>query len=227
MAERPLIEILAEVPDHRKSQGKRYSLAAVLGLSCAAMLCGCTSASAIVQWGWDHLGEVTQELDFQRDQIPCVATVLTIFRRLDVEAFETKLAQWVQLIHAPIQQLGQLQGVAVDGKTLRAASKMDPPGVHLLAALGQELGLTLGQQAVRKASAPGHEIPTTLMLLKRMPLQDLVITTDALLTQREIAQTILEGQGEYLMIVKENQGTLYEDVQMLFRDRSDYPGGSG
>jgi predicted transposase YbfD/YdcC len=182
------------------------------------MLCGCTSASAIVQWGWDHLGELTQALGFKQDQIPCVATVLSIFRLMDVETFESKLAGWAQATHKAAVEAGQLQGIALDGKALRVTSKIDPPGVHLLAALGHELGLTLDQQAVSDASTKGHEIPTALELLKRMPLEGLVVTMDALLTQREIAQAIVDRHGDYLMVVKENQPMLYEDLRVMFSE---------
>src|SRR5262249_23737763 len=45
-----------------------------------------------------------------------------------------------------------------------------------------------------------------------------VVTTDALLTQTDIAQTICDAGGEYLLVVKENQPTLLEDVTILFAD---------
>ncbi len=48
---RHLLEMLAEVPDSRKSQGKRHPLDAILGLTVVALLCGYRSYSAIAQWG--------------------------------------------------------------------------------------------------------------------------------------------------------------------------------
>ena len=47
-------------------------------------------------------------------------------------------------------------------------------------------------------------------------LRDRVLTMDALLTQRQVAQTIVDKGGDYVMIVKDNQPTLKEDIELVF-----------
>jgi len=47
MMVRPLIEILAEIPDFRKAKGKRHPLSSILAMACAATLCGYKSYGAI------------------------------------------------------------------------------------------------------------------------------------------------------------------------------------
>ncbi|MBA3439157.1 MAG: ISAs1 family transposase [Pyrinomonadaceae bacterium] len=91
------------------------------------------------------------------------------------------------------------------------SSKRDAPGAHLLSALGHRLGLTLGQQAVADKI---NEIGAIGDVLRALVLENGVITMDALLTQREVAQTIVDGGGDYLMIVKGNQPSLQDE--MLF-----------
>ena len=57
-----------------------------------------------------------------------------------------------------------LEGLALDGKTLRGSQKQGAPGAHLLSALGHRLGLTLAQHAVADKT---NEIPVVMALLRQ------------------------------------------------------------
>ena len=102
--------------------------------------------------------------------------------------------------------------MAVDGKTLRGSKKQGAPGTHLLSVLAHRLGLTLTQQAV---AAKTNEIKEVETVLSQIVLTGRVVTMDALLTQRQVAQTIVDAGGDYIMIVKENQPQLKADIELV------------
>src|SRR5262244_2056071 len=210
----PLIEVFAEIPDFRRCRGKRHPLPAILSLACCAMLCGYRSYSAIAEWGRNYGAGMAHALGFTHNT-PCAATLHTVLRHVDRDEVEGKLGAWAEgvVVSTPGAPSAGEAAVALDGKTLRGSRKQGAPGVHLLSALSHHLGLTLAQQAVDDKT---NEITQVETLLGQLVLQDRVVTMDALLTQRHVAQTIVEQGGDYVMIVKENQPQLHADIELVF-----------
>lgn len=210
---RPLIEVLAEIPDFRSPHGKRHPLGAILALACSAMLCGYRSYTAIAEWGRHYGAHLVQALGFTH-RSPCAATLHTVLRRVDREAVEATLGAWAEgLLGEAPQPEGGEDALAIDGKTLRGSQKQGAPGVHLLSALAHRLGVTLAQQAVDDKT---NEIPVALELLQHLVLEGRIVTMDALLTQRQIAQQIVGAGGDYVMVAKANQPQLLEDIATVF-----------
>jgi len=210
---RPLIEVFAEMPDFRHNRGKRHALTAILALACSAMLCGYRSYTAIAEWGRNYGAPLMQALGFTR-RPPCAATLHTVLRGLDREAFETHVGAWAEGLLAGTPPAPDTEeAIAVDGKTLRGSKKQGAPGAHLLSALAPRLGLTLAQHAVADKT---NEIPAAIELLRHLVLAGRVVTMDALLTQRAIAQQIVDAGGDYVRVVKDNQPQLREDIATVF-----------
>ena len=210
---RPLIEVLAEIPDFRRNRGKRHPLGAILALACSAMLCGYRSYTAMAEWGRHYGAHLVRALGFTH-RAPCAATLHTVLRRVDREAVEAQLGAWAEglLGEAPQPEAGE-DAIAIDGKTLRGSQKQGAPGVHLLSAFAHRLGVTLTQQAVDDKT---NEIPVAVELLQHLVLEGRIVTMDALLTQRQLAQQVVDAEGDYVMVVKENQPQLLEDIQTVF-----------
>lgn len=211
---RPLIEVFAAMPDFRKPRGKRHPLAAIFALACCAMLCGARSYSAIAEWGRNYGTRIAQALGFTHST-PCAATLHTIFRHVDRDEFEAHLGTWADSIVGSLPDAPARRGpvVALDGKTLRGSKKQGAPGTHLLSALAHQVGVTLAQHAVDDKT---NEITAVETLLQRLVLDGRIVTMDALLTQRHVAQTIVDKGGDYVMIVKENQPQLRADIELVF-----------
>jgi predicted transposase YbfD/YdcC len=212
----PLIEVLVEMPDFRKSRGKRHPLSAILALACAAALCGARSYSAMADWGRNYGQALAQALGFRHAKTPCAATLHTVFRHLDVELFESRLRQWAErVLCADPCPPDQDEVIAIDGKTLRGSQKQGAAGTHLLSALSHRLGLTVGQQSVDDKTNETFAIED---LLDVLVLKGRIVTVDALNTQRFIAQTILDWDADYVMLVKENHPEMLADIELLFQE---------
>jgi hypothetical protein len=150
----PLLPALAAIPDPRRASGRRHPLPAILTLACAAMLAGADSLLAIAEWGRDpNAGApLARRLGFSRDRTPCVATLHRVFRRLDTAAFERAVGAWAAQVAAVLGPPGDLSGVAVDGKTLRASRRPEVPAVQLLSADGATVPLVIMTHTAQEAN---------------------------------------------------------------------------
>jgi predicted transposase YbfD/YdcC len=87
---------------------------------------------------------------------------------------------------------------------------------HLLSVSTHTTQETLAQVRVEEKT---NEIPVAQALLPALPLAGRVVTAEALHTQVETAQVLLDQGADYLLVVKRNQGRLYDDCAAYFSDR--------
>ena len=203
-----LREALDGAPDHRMSQGRRHPLGAILSLAVCAMLCGARSLYAIAQWGRDHGDATGQLLGFEPGKTPCAATFHRVFKDMDASAFEAVLREWLMNSEADPGE-----ALSLDGKTLRGIHGEKMPGAHLAPAYATRSGAVLAQAA---APGKGQELAAAKAALGQVPLEGRIVVADALLTQREVCRRIVEGGGDYLLPVKENQPSLRQDLAEAF-----------
>ncbi len=191
---RPLIDVFAAIPDFRQSRGTRHALSALCALACCAMFCGYRSESAIAEWGRNDGARMAHALGFTH-ATPCAATLHTIFRHVNRDEFEAYMGAWADRVveRLPTTAETPAAAVALDGKTLRGSTKPGAPGMHLLSALAHHVGVTLAHHAVDDKT---NEIIAVETLVHQLVLEGRVMTMDALLTQRHVAQTIVDKGGD-------------------------------
>ena len=104
--------------------------------------------------------------------------------------------------------------VSIDGKTIKGTMDAeDPRGEHLLVAYLPSEGIVLLQVA---AGNKDNEISVAPTLVRGLDLRGKVVAADAMHTQREFSAQILQAGGEYLFLVKDNQPSLRDEIELLF-----------
>ena len=66
--------------------------------------------------------------------------------------------------------------------------------------------------------AKSNEITAIPELLKVLDISGCIVTIDVMGCQKKIVKSIIEGNGDYIITLKKNQGKLYQDVAQLFKE---------
>lgn len=210
-------ETLGALPDPRRSQGIRYPLRTVVVTALMAMVCGCDDAEAMALWGQAHEGWLAGFLELPHGA-PSQDVYLSVLAALDPDAFQSVFRSWVALLTLRLRP--EKRHLAIDGKTSRRSldKANNKSAVHTVSAWMSECGLVLGQVQRDETS---NEITAIPELLRVLDLKGATVTVDAIGCQTEIAHTIVDGGGDYLLSVKGNQPTLKQDIEVLFQQADD------
>ena len=209
--ENSILQDFADLEDFRIERNRIHPLINIVTIAILGMICGADTWVDIERYGQakaDWLGEF---LDLKYG-IPSHDTFGRVFRWLDEDAFRACFVRWTARVCLATK--GKV--VAVDGKKLRRSgdSLHAKDGIWMVNAWAVENRMVLGQQKVDDKS---NEITAIPELLAQLDLTDCVVTLDALNTQTAIAEQIVKSQADYILSVKANQGTLYEDLVDLFQ----------
>ena len=204
-----LLDLLAQVPDPRKRRGRRHPLAGLLGTGIAAVIAGSRSFAAIGQWAADAGPDVLAVLGAVRGAAE-ESTFRRAFALVSADVLDRVLGAW--LWTRAVQAGGRLV-IATDGKTVRGAKNKEGKAPHLVAALAHGIGAVPGQVAVDEKMQRDPRGAGAAEGIRRPGRA--VFTIDAMHTQHDTAQAILARQADYVMTVKANMPTLYQQLKKL------------
>jgi predicted transposase YbfD/YdcC len=202
--------------DPRHTRNRKHLLIDVVVIAICAMVCGCDGPTAIHRWAANRLDWLKGFLPLANG-IPSRDCIRRLLMALKPEAFQKCFQDWIT--HA-IQRDGDgpARLIAVDGKTCRrshdAAHGLGP--LHIVSAWASEEGIALGQVATDEKS---NEITAIPLLLQQIELADTLVTIDAMGCQKEIARAIVEGGGDFVIAVKDNQPGLREAIAGYFLEQ--------
>jgi predicted transposase YbfD/YdcC len=193
----------------------RHLLMDILVIAVCAVISGAEGWEDIEEYGQANAVWLGDLLDLPHG-IPGHDTFRRVLSRLDPEELTQCFMAWTQA-------LSEVSGgdmVSLDGKTLRHSfdRASSTAAIHMVSAWASANRLVLGQLKVEEKS---NEITAMPKLLQLLDLKGAVVTIDAMGCQKEIAKTITERGADYVLALKANHPTLYEEVTLWLNDARD------
>ena len=206
-----LREALRSLPDPRKRRGIRHRHLSILAVAICAVVSGARSYLAIGEWAANCTQNMLKRLGCRKSPHtdkyipPSEPTLRRTLQETDAEVVDRALGEWLGKLH-----MDQEKAIAMDGKTLKGAKQTNGRQVHLLSAFLHRQGVVVSQKQVDEKS---NEITAAIPLLETLDLKGKVVTADAMHTQRELVNYLVEKKGaDFLGMVKDNQPTLHQDI---------------
>jgi predicted transposase YbfD/YdcC len=193
----PLLDLLAEVPDPRRAQGKLYSLPHVLLFSIFAIVTGCNSSRGIVTFIDVHRRKLNEAFGLTWRRAPAHTAIRYILQRLDPASVEASFRRHAALLQAARATSGQ-GSIALDGKTLRGSFDhyRDRAAAQVLSAFATDTALVLAHIDIPEKS---NEIPAAQKLLTELGLAaGAIVTMDALHCQKK---PYVDGPGGARLLI--------------------------
>ena len=199
-------EHFVDIEDYRRTASTSHRLSHIIFITLCGAIAGANSLKGVAEYAKDMEEWFVSILELQHG-VPSYATFWLLFKYLEPEPLSKCFINWVQ----SIAQQSDGKCIAIDGKAQRGTAKAGEPNsfVHIVSAWASQEGLTLGQL---KVDGKSNEITAIPELIKLVDVKDAVVTIDAMGTQKEIAKALVEKGADYILALKGNQSSLYDEV---------------
>ena len=208
----PLLDHFQDLEDPRWDRYKLHKLDDLLFITICAVICGADGWEDIEAFAHAKEAWLRGYLELPGG-VPSDDTFRRVLSRIDPDAFEACFRQWT----CSVVEQTDGEVIAIDGKTLRGSydARNEKAALCMVSAWASVNRLILAQEQVSDKS---NEITAIPALLSALELSGCIVTLDAMGTQREIARQIIDGGGDYVLALKSNHPTLYEDVRTFFEE---------
>ena len=205
--------------DKRQEWKVKHNLVDILVIVMLAILTGHNDFEEMVIFAEARI-EILRKYIKLENGIPHKDTLKRVIAIIDPIQLNLVFYSWLANIvnkknHVFLDEINKI--VAFDGKTICGSDNIYNKALHILTAFDTENELALGQLPVDEKT---NEIKVMPELVNLLDLKDTIVVADALNCQYEIANAIIGKEGNYVLALKSNKGTLYDDVKKYFDEKS-------
>lgn len=207
------IEYIESDVDTRQQKKVRHRLKDIIVIVLFALLANADDWVEIGIFAVYHEEYLRKYISLENG-VPSHDTIQRVMAIVSPDIMQQIMAKWQALLNSEEgESLRKI--IAIDGKTMRGNTQNGSKPSHIVSAWCDEDGFCLGQVAVEEKS---NEIKAIPELLNKINIKGQIITIDAMGTQTEIAEKIIQKRADYVLALKGNQTTLHDDVKEYMRD---------
>lgn len=198
------------IEDERDEYTTKHKLIDILKLVMISVLCGMDELDKMIDYGKSK--KEFLEKEFGIKSIPSKSTLTRIFVMIDPKWLSLSIVGIVQsLIKEKHTQ------IMLDGKAIKSTDAIKSIGKMMnIVTAYTNTGISLLQKTVDNKT---NEIPAVKELIDMLDVKGMIITADAMHCQKETAKKIVNNGGDYVLQLKANQKSFYEDVYAMFDDK--------
>ena len=205
-----LFERFNVLEDPRDIRGKKYKLIDILIMTIYGLLCGLKDYVNIADFMKLKEEYFTKLLGLENGT-PSHDCLSDVFASIDSKKFMEIFIEWTK----DILENKTGKKISIDGKAVKSATdKINNGNIpYIVSAFIGEIGLSIGQVKVDDKS---NEITAIPDLLELLDIEGAIITIDAIGTQEDIVNKIVDKKGHYVLPVKDNQKELRKQIKSQF-----------
>ena len=213
-----ILSFFDELPDPRSEVNQLHRLGDVIVISICAVIANCDGPTAIATWAKLN-GKWLKEHLALPNSIPAKDTFRRVLSLLEPRTFQQCFSDWIDSLSflTDEEKLEHKKVIAIDGKAIRRShDKRKGLGVlFIVSSWASDQGISLGQVSTEEKS---NEITAIPKLLDDIDFEDAIITIDAAGCQKNIAEQIVDGGGDYVLALKGNHPKLADAVHAFFNN---------
>ena len=214
MSFKRLREKMTEVEKECERKGYYFKISDALTIMICGMLCGLQNISDIYEWAKSEPARQFLFDEFKIHKLPSRAQFYNLIGYVNPKKFNIIFIEWVEEI---LKNDNKDRTIAIDGKTICSANQRSEDGqpLRILSAAVSESKLILGSQPCKtKISEP--EVFRELIGI--LDVSGAIVVADALHCQKKSAKKVIEENGDYLFVVKDNEPRLREDIELYIQN---------
>lgn len=215
-----LFERFEVLEDPRDIRGKKYKLIDILIMTIYGLLCGLKDYVNIADFMKIKEKYFTELLGL-KNGTPSHDCLSDLFASIDSQKFMEIFIEWTK----DIVKTKTGKNISIDGKAIKSATdKINNGNIpYIVSAFIGEIGISIGQVKVEDKS---NEITAIPDLLDLIDIEGATITIDAIGTQEDIVNKIVDKKGHYVLKVKDNQKELRKQIKSQFESYNNLYGNS-